>query len=815
MKFLNRLSVGHTTTGKTNALYADHMHLKPMGKTMVNTQVYRLLVLRSVLMLLLAWPVLGWGQTVVLLSNGGKTYNNQRPAPDEYGPIIVSCSSIDFSVDFNFSGPFAGSGSNNMESNSECGACTGDPDDPSAPGCSFCWDFFRAQFMVDGVEVGGGLIGAGDNRQSGTISLSGVSVAPGSSVSIIITNQTWNNDERITFSNIRITGTATPADLLPLVGDPFCQTRGNVSLTPSQNGLMGTWSGSSAIVGSNFNTTIAGPGTHLLRFTPSNGQCATPNTIEVTVEPSGPVPLDDISFCRNRGSITIPLPSNGASGNWSGIGVSSNRYNTNTNVSSVNLTFTPSGGQCYTANTITAPVNSPISPMFSNLGPFCQNQVIQLPTTDDNGVVGGWTNGNGVTNNVTLNTGVGGTGVRNLRFTPGAGQDDLCPIAGDVPITIIPRTAITVPPPGPFCVSNTPMQLSTTQGIYTGNWSGAGIVNNRLPINTIGNKNIIFTPTDPCLAPANVTVVVGNSANLNPIVSSNICGNSFTLPAITASTPLDGSQAYFTGANGTGTRLLPGAVITGTQTLFAYYNSGGCSDQETFTVTFQTSPSIDSIRDTTICGIYTLPMITGSNLTANAAYYTKTRGGGTRYLPGQSIDTTQILFAYDSTATGCFAQDTFKVNIVAQPRLDTIVNVQVCSSYILPALSGTGLSGNEAYYTAPNGGGTKYLPGQSIAGDLRLYAFDRITTCTSERTFLLDTISPPILDPIRDTTRCGSLVLPPITGKNLAANAAYYTQTRGLACVSAPAKTSATAKPCLYTRARPAVLTKIPSSLPL
>jgi hypothetical protein len=182
-------------------------------------------------------------------------------------------------------------------------------------------------------------------------------------------------------------------------------------------------------------------------------------------------------------------------------------------------------------------------------------------------------------------------------------------------------------------------------------------------------------------------------------------------------------------------------------------------------------------------------MIKGSNLTANAAYYTRTRGGGTRFLPGQSIGTTQILFAYDSTATGCFDQDTFKVNIVTQPRLDTIVNVQACSRYTLPILRGTGLSGNEAYYTAPNGGGTKYLPGQIIPGDLRLYAFDRITTCTSERTFLLDTISPPQIDSLRDTTACGSLQLPLITGKNLSPNVAYYGGANGMGTRFLPGQT--------------------------
>ncbi len=775
MKFLPSFLVGCTTTRTTSTLHADHMRPKPMEKMMVNTQVYRLLAMRIVLMLVLASPVMGWGQ-VGIFSNAGKAYTNTKARTfDPYGPVMVQCSSIDFTVSFNFSRPWPGSG--NMESNDECasgGGCAGDPDNPDAGGCINCWDFIWVRLLVNGNEVFSDLIGAGNNQQSGTISTSGVPTNPGDMVSIEIYTQTWAADESITFSNIRITGTPTPANLLPLVGDPFCQTRGNVSLTPSQNGLTGTWSGP-GVTGTNFNTNTAGVGTHSLRFTPAANQCATPNTIEVQVNPAGPAVLDVLGpYCLNSGNINLPTNQNGVNGNWSGTNVTSNRLSTTT-AGTKNLTFTPSAGQCATLATTSAEVTAPLTPSFTSLGPYCQPGTFQLPTTDDNGVVGGWT-GTGVTSNVNLNTSVGGTGSRTLRFTPGAGQ---CAVAVNIPVTVNPRGTITVSTPGPYCTSSTSVQLITTQAGQAGNWSGTGVVNNRLAINTAGNKNITFTPTDLCFAPANVTVVVGNSANINPIASQTICGNSFTLPTITSSNFLDGSQAYFTGANGTGTRLAQGAVITGTQTLFAYYNSNGCTDQKTFTVTFQSTPKLDSIRDTTICGIYTLPMIKGSNLTPNAAYYTRTRGGGTRFLPGQNIGTTQILFAYDSTATGCFDQDTFKVNIVAQPRLDTIVNVQVCSSYTLPMLKGTGLSRNEAYYTAPNGGGTKYLPGQSIPGDLRLYAFDRITTCTSERTFLLDTLSPPILDPIRDTTRCGSLVLPSIKGKNLTANAAYYTQTIG------------------------------------
>lgn len=774
MKFLNRLRIGHTTTGKTNALHADHMRPKPKRKMMVNTEVYRLLVLRSVLMLALVWPVLGWGQTVIF-SNGGRTYTNTKArTTDIYNATANACSSVNFSVDFRFSLPWGGS--SNMESSSECGSsggCAGDPNNPDLDGCTNCWDFIWVLFFVDGVEVYSDLIGTGNLQQSGTISIAGVPVTQGAALSIEIYTQTWAGDESITFNNIRITGTPGQA-MLNDIG-PFCSNRGNVALATNQNGVTGVWTGP-GVSGTNFNTNNAGAGTHTLTFTPNANQCATPNTIEVQVDQAGPAVLDDLGpFCQNSGNINLPTNQNGVTGNWSGTNVTSNRLST-TALGTKNLTFTPSAGQCATLATTTAEVTAPLTPSFANLGPYCQGQgTVQLPTTDDNGIVGGWS-GTGVTGNVNLNTGTGGTGPRTLRFTPGAGQ---CALATNIPVTVNPRSTISVATPGPFCASPTPVLLNTIQGGQAGNWSGTGVSSNRLNISTAGAKTLTFTPTDPCFAPVpNITVNVGTSAAITPIPNQMICGSSFKLPPITATTTLDGTQAYYTGPSGTGTKFAQGAVVTGSQTLFAYYNSGGCSDEKSFTITFQSTPKLDSIRDTTICGIYTLPMIKGTNLTANAAYYTKTRGGGTRFLPGQSIDTTQILFAYDSTAT-CFDQDTFKVNIVAQPRLDTIVNVQVCSSYTLPMLRGAGLSGTQAYYTAPNGGGTKYLPGQNITGDLRLYAFDRITTCTSERTFLLDTLSPPILDPIRDTTRCGSLVLPAITGKNLTANTAYYTQTMG------------------------------------
>lgn len=773
MKFLNRLCVGFSSMKRTNTSRAKGMLPKPIQKIVRMNSCDPAFRLRALLVAIFIWPALGWGQTVILNNSGTSYVNSRGPTFNEYSANVRGCGSVNFSIDFNFSLGWAGPG--NMESSSECPSCDGDPNRPTDGGCEGmfgCWDFFWVVFKINGEEVGSGLIGAGDNRQSGTISVPGITVSPGDVASIEVVTQTWAGDERITFRNITITGNAAQVELAPI--GPFCQNRGVVSLGANQNGVNGTWSGR-GVSGSNFNTNTAGPGTHTLTFTPAANQCATPNSIQVQVDPVGRVQLEDLgTFCLNSGTFSLPTVQDGITGNWSGTGVSGNRLSTTT-VGVRTLTFTPTAGQCASPNTASVEITTPTAPSFSNLGPYCIGQTVQLPLTDENDIAGTWT-GTGVTGGRTFNTNTAGVGNKTLRFTPGAGQ---CSSFRDFTVVVQAPTPINVTNPGPFCVSTTSVPLNTTQGGQAGNWSGTGVSGNRLNISTAGNKNITFTPTDPCFAPTPITVVVGNSANLNPIDSQTVCGNSFTLPPITSASGnmLDGSQAYFTEANGAGTRYAPGSRVSDNLTLFAYYNAGGCSDQKSFTLTFQTPPKIDSIRDTTICGPFTLPFITGTGLT-NVAFYTQTMGGGTRYNSGQVINTTQTLFVYDNNGT-CSDQDTFKINIVSQIRLDSIPDVQVCSDYVLPGLTGTALSGNQAYYTAPNGGGTKYLPGQRVLGDVRLYAFDQVPGCSSERTFLLDTISPPVLEDMRDTTVCENFILPAITGRGLSNNAAYYTQTLG------------------------------------
>ena len=79
-----------------------------------------------------------------------------------------------------------------------------------------------------------------------------------------------------------------------------------------------------------------------------------------------------------------------------------------------------------------------------------------------------------------------------------------------------------------------------------------------------------------------------------------MCGGSYTLPVITG-TNLNGNQAYYTqpnGPNGTGS-VLTGSIST-SQTVYIYASTpGGCSDEETFTITIQTIPTLST--GSTLC----------------------------------------------------------------------------------------------------------------------------------------------------------------------------------------------------------------------
>ena len=120
------------------------------------------------------------------------------------------------------------------------------------------------------------------------------------------------------------------------------------------------------------------------------------------------------------------------------------------------------------------------------------------------------------------------------------------------------------------------------------------------------------------------------------------------------------------------------------------YGNGGCVAPPIPSMA-PMPPMINPIANVSTCGSYTLPPITGTNLTANAAYFTGPNGTGTQYLPGDVITMTTTLYAYDHIGpSGCSDQEPFTVTITPGPSVNTPANVTVCEGQpVNVAITGT------------------------------------------------------------------------------------------------------------------------------
>lgn len=86
-------------------------------------------------------------------------------------------------------------------------------------------------------------------------------------------------------------------------------------------------------------------------------------------------------------------------------------------------------------------------------------------------------------------------------------------------------------------------------------------------------------------------------------------------------------------------------------------------------ISFGAPPDIEPLQNASVCDSFTLPPIEGTNLSANAAYFTASQGEGTQFTPGQIITQSTQLFIFDG-GVGCFDEETFNVTINPSPIIE-------------------------------------------------------------------------------------------------------------------------------------------------
>ncbi|RYD96134.1 MAG: T9SS type B sorting domain-containing protein, partial [Sphingobacteriales bacterium] len=226
---------------------------------------------------------------------------------------------------------------------------------------------------------------------------------------------------------------------------------------------------------------------------------------------------------------------------------------------------------------------------------------------------------------------------------------------------------------------------------------------------------------DGCIATGSVTVVVTPIPVAQELDDETAC-DSYTLGALTA------GNSYFTEANGAGTQLFEGDLITNTQEIFILAQSGttpNCTSGSSFTVTIVQSPVIvdAEVVEVAACDSYTLPVLTvGSYFDAN----------GVEILAGTEILVTTPI-TVNAVSGDCSDTATFTVTITTTPVVADLANVAVCDIYYLETLP----AGN-TYYTGPGATGQVLAAGASIIDNQTIYIHAVAAAnadCTAESSF--------------------------------------------------------------------------------
>jgi len=227
---------------------------------------------------------------------------------------------------------------------------------------------------------------------------------------------------------------------------PYCAGATPASLpATSTNGITGTWSPSSI--------STATAGTTVYTFTPTAGQCATSNTMSVTVDANITPSFTALGpYCQGTAADVLPSVSNNAvNGTWSPSTISTASAGT------IVYTFTPSAGQCAVSTTMPVVTDADIVASFTALGPYCEGDIPGvLSSISDNGISGSWSP-------ATVNT--GSAGITVYTFTPAAGQCSLSSPTMSVVVNSKPSVNLTIGSE-PLCFgdNNGEINVSVTNG---------------------------------------------------------------------------------------------------------------------------------------------------------------------------------------------------------------------------------------------------------------------------------------------------------------------------------------------------------------
>ncbi|MEE9440223.1 MAG: hypothetical protein V3V14_14550, partial [Saprospiraceae bacterium] len=242
----------------------------------------------------------------------------------------------------------------------------------------------------------------------------------------------------------------------------------------------------------------------------------------------------------------------------------------------------------------------------------------------------------------------------------------------------------------------------------------------------------------------------------------------------------NGSSSTITGT-AVGSAVIPFNIFTTTTfQVTSVTLDGDCPDVTNLgaivTVSYGQLPDIDQPSDLENCGSVILPIIMGTIIPPNAAYYTMPNGMGTMYSSGDEITSSTLMYLY-AGIDDCDIDYSFDITILDAADIDVPSAVVTCGTYVLPEITGTNVD-NVEYYTEIDGGGNILPEGFLISTTTTLYLYD--AACGGNQPIIDITITPgPVIENTNDTIVCDFYIVEPIFGQDLNNSEAYFTEVGG------------------------------------
>lgn len=263
----------------------------------------------------------------------------------------------------------------------------------------------------------------------------------------------------------------------------------------------------------------------------------------------------------------------------------------------------------------------------------------------------------------------------------------------------------------------------------------------------------IFDSTGVCTDEKSFTITIATTPTVASINDENTCSG-YKLPVLN-------NGNYYTGPTKTGVKLNAGDSVKTTQKIYVYdeaTTNASCFAEKSFQVNVNSSISTTP-KDSTVCDYYVLPSIT------NVSYYKGTNQSGGALNAGDSIKSTQKIFAYISIPgpTGCTTERNFTITVNTSPTLTSPLDLEACDSIALPALV------KGSYYTGTKKSGTLKVTGEFITSSQDIFIYDETGTspnCFAEKTQKITINNTPKLNTFSDTSVCDSIQLPLLTAGN-------------------------------------------------